>query len=124
MAAEQKGELKKEFKPCFASFRLTEEEHQEIETWAATERLSPNEWCRKVVQERLREARGMNLHERLFYEEIARLRFITGQCFRLLARQELDEEAWEKVRDMADTKGAEIADNLLRRAMGNKEQAR
>lgn len=120
----QKAEPKKENKPRQVSFRLSEERYREAEEWAAVEQLSVHEWCREVTEGRLKEGRGMDLHERLFYEEIARLRFITGQCFRLLAREELDEEAWEKVRDVADTKGAEIADNLLRRALGDKEQAR
>ena len=103
------------------SFRMTEEEYRAAEEWAAVEGKTVNEWCRWVTEERLREARGMSLHTRLLYEEIARLRFITGHCFRLLASGELDEEAFEKVRELAESKGAEIADNLLKRALQNGE---
>ena len=105
------------------SFRVTQEEYRAAEEWAAVEGKSIPDWCRQVIEDRLKEGRGMSLHTRIMYEEIARLRFITGQCFRLLAREELDEETWEKVREMADLHGAEIADNLLRRQMGNKEGA-
>ena len=120
--SEQKTQPRsKDGKPYLIGFRLTEEEHEQAETWAAVDGIPVSEWCRKTVQERLKEARGMSLHTRIMYEEIARLRFITGYCFRLLASGELDEEAFEKVRATAEEKGAVIADNLLRRAMQNGE---
>ena len=101
------------------SFRMTEEEYRAAEEWAAVEGKTVNDWCRKAVEERLREARGMSPETRIMYEEIARLRFLTGSCFRLFASDELDEETFEKVRATAEEKGAEIADNLLRRALGH-----
>ena len=111
--------IQRENKTQSISFRMTEEEFRRAEEWAAIEGTSVNDWCRKVTEERLREACGMSLHTRIMYEEIARLRFLTGSCFRLFASDELDEETFEKVRATAEEKGAEIADNLLRRALGH-----
>lgn len=115
--SESKSEQKKENRPHTIGYRLTEEDYQEAETWAELEGISVHEWCRRAAMARLKDGRGMSLETRLLYEEIARLRFITGQCFKLLASDELDAETWEKVKTMADEKGAEIADNLLKRAV-------
>ena len=111
------SEYKKENRTHTIGFRMTEDEYKRAEEWAAAEGTSVNDWCRKAVEERLREARGMSPETRLLYEEVARVRYIAGHCFRLLASGELDEEAWEQVRAIADARGAEIADDLLRRAM-------
>ena len=116
--------MTKESKSHMIGYRLTEEDHKEAEDWAELEGISVHEWCRKAAVAQLKDGRGMSLETRLLYEEIARLRYITGQCFRLLAKEELDEEAWEQVKAIADAKGAEIADNLLRRQMESKERVR
>ena len=121
MSTPKTSEYKRDVRAHTIGFRMTEDEYKRAEEWAAIEGMSVHDWCRTVVEERLKEARGMSLHTRIMYEEIARLRFITGYCFRLLASGELDEEAFEKVRATAEEKGAVIADNLLRRAMQNGE---
>ncbi|MBA3439427.1 MAG: hypothetical protein H0T92_06120 [Pyrinomonadaceae bacterium] len=117
--SEQKAEFKKDNQPHVISYRLTEEDYRETETLAGVQGISVNELCRKTLVAWLQEGRGMTLNERLIYEEIARLRFVTGQCFKLLASDELDKESWEKVLEVEGKKGKEIADNLLRRAMAS-----
>jgi hypothetical protein len=84
---------------------------------AATGAENVNEWCRKVVLERIATGDTLTKNERLLYEEIARLRYLTGHGFRLLAVEELDQDSWENVRATANAKGREIADELMRRAV-------
>ena len=99
------------------AFRVPASEWKKMaEFAAATGAENVNEWCREMVLERIATGDTLTKNERLLYEEIARLRYLTGHGFRLLAVAELDEEAWEKVRATADALGAEIADRLLKRA--------
>ena len=58
---------------------------------------------------------GLSRNERLLYDELARLRYLVGHGFRMLAGRELSPEAWEKTTNAADQKGTQIADALLAR---------
>jgi hypothetical protein len=129
-SAEFKAELKREVRTRTISFRMTEEEYKAAEDKAAGEGLSVHDWCRKVTEEGVGELRGMSPGMRAIYEEVAKLRYITGRCFRLLAGDDLDVEAWNQVVTTVDKYGAEIADDLQGRATarrgsdsGNEEEA-
>ena len=97
------------------AFRLTDEEYKQIEEAAAATGADPNEWCRNLSLTQSSAGGGLSRNERLLYEELARLRYLVGHGFRMLAGQELSPEAWEKTTGAADQKGEQIADALLTR---------
>ncbi len=97
------------------AFRLTEEEYAQIERAALAAGEDPNNWCRKLALTESRAGYGLTKDERLLYEEIARVRYLVGLGFGMLAGEELTAEAWEKTKAAADQKGAQIADALLAR---------
>ena len=97
------------------AFRLTGEEYRQIEKVAAATGEDPNEWWRNLSLAQSNSGGGLTRNERLLYEELARLRYLVGHGFRMLAGQELIPEAWEKTTNAADQKGAQIADALLTR---------
>src|SRR5438067_2261290 len=97
------------------AFRVTDEEYKRIEDAAAATGEDPNEWCRNLSLALSGRGDGLSRNERLLYEELARLRYLVGHGFRMLAGEELSVEAWEKTTNAADQKGAQIADTLLAR---------
>lgn len=97
------------------AFRLTDEEYKQIEEAAAASGEDPNEWCRNLSLAQSNSGGGLSRNERLLYEELARLRYLVGHGFRMLAGRELSPDAWEKTTSAADQKGAQIADALLAR---------
>lgn len=113
MSAEKgTGEAKK---TRSVAFRLTEEEYAQIERAALAAGEDPNGWCRKIALTDSRAGYGLTRDERLLYEEVARVRYLLGHGFRMLAQGGLGAEAWEKVTAQADQKGEQIADALLSR---------
>jgi uncharacterized protein (DUF1778 family) len=97
------------------AFRVTDEEYKQIEDAAAATGEDPNEWCRSLSLAQSSRGDGLSRNERLIYEELARVRYLVGHGFRMLAGEELSIEAWEKATGVADQKGAQIADALLGR---------
>lgn len=71
------------------TFRLTNEQYEQMENAALAAGEDPNSWCRKVALIQLTEGFGLTKNDRLLYEEIARVRYLVGCGFRiLLASQE------------------------------------
>lgn len=97
------------------AFRLTDEEYAQIEGAALAAGEDPNNWCRRLALTESKAGYGLTKDERLIYEEIARVRYLLGHGFRLLARGEMSPEAWEKITAQADQKGEQITDALLAR---------
>jgi len=97
------------------AFRLTDEEYAQIERAALAAGEDPNNWCRRLALTESRAGCGLTKDERLIYEEIARVRYLLGHGFRLLAKGGISAEAWEKITAQADQKGEQIADALLAR---------
>ena len=76
----------------------------------------PNSWCRKVALTHLTEAFGLTKNDRLIYEEIARVRYLVGNGFRLLlASEEKTAATWKKITAQVDQRSEKIADDLLSR---------
>jgi hypothetical protein len=65
------------------TFRLTNEQYQQVENAALAAGEDPNSWCRKVALIQLTEGFGLTKNDRLLYEEIARVRYLVGHGFRL-----------------------------------------
>jgi hypothetical protein len=75
------------------AFRLTDEEYKQIEEAAAATGADPNEWCRNLLLAQSSSGGGLSRNERLLYEELARLRYLVGHGFRMLAGRKLSPEA-------------------------------
>jgi hypothetical protein len=95
------------------SFRVPESQWQRFAGMAdAAGAENVNEWCRNVALERLAADDSMTRNERLIYEELARVRYLVGYGFGLLADNQLTPQEWETKRQNADQSGAEIAQVL------------
>lgn len=113
MSAEKgTGEAKK---TRSVAFRLTDEEYAQIERAALAAGEDPNGWCRKVALTESHEGYGLTKDERLIYEEIARVRYLVGHGFRMLATGKISLQDWEKITTQVDKNAEQIADALLKR---------
>jgi hypothetical protein len=98
------------------AFRVTHDEYAQIERTALANGDDPNNWCRNITVAEARQGFGLTKTERLFYEEIARVRYLAGHGFRILfSTKEATAAAWKKITADADHKTDIIADNLLSR---------
>jgi hypothetical protein len=97
------------------SFRVTDDEYGQIEQAAVATGGNPNDWCRDLCLAESGRGDGLSRNERLLYEELARVRYLVGHGFGMLAGEELTQEAWEKTKTTADQRGEQIADALLAR---------
>ena len=97
------------------AFRLTDQEFAQIEKAALAAGEDPNNWCQKLALTESRTGYGLTKNERFIYEEVARVRYLVGHGFRMLAQEELSPEAWERITTQADQKQERIADALLAR---------
>jgi hypothetical protein len=98
------------------AFRVTDEEYAQIERVALSMGEDPNIWCRNITVAEAREGPGLTKTERLLYEEIARVRYLLGNGFRmLLGSQEATAATWRKITAQADQRSEKIADDLLSR---------
>jgi len=102
------------------SFRLTDEQWQQLERQIAPTGETPHDWCRNLTLDTLKkEHELMSKNEQLIYEELARVRYLVGYGFGLLADNQLTPQEWEAKRQNADGSGAEIAQVLLDRQRAN-----
>jgi hypothetical protein len=98
------------------TFRVTNEEYEQIEKVASGVNEDPNTWCRKIAVAASREGSGLARNEQLLYGEIARLRFLVGHGFKLLFSEEQSTaSAWKKLTTQAEEQGDEIVAGLLGR---------
>ena len=104
------------------AFRVTDEEYTQIERSALAHGDDLNNWCRNIIVAESREGFGFTKTERLLYEEIARVRYLVGNGFRLLIGSEgPNGVTWRKVTAQADQRREMITDDLLSRR--NKQPA-
>jgi len=99
------------------TFRLTSEQYEQVENAALAAGEEPNSWCRKVALVQLTEGFGLTKNDRLLYEEIARVRYLVGNGFRILFgyREEATAANWKLITAQADQRAGPIADGLLSR---------
>ena len=107
----------KETKSRNFTFRLTNDQYEQVETAALAAGEDPNSWCRKVALIQLTEGFGLTKNDRLIYEEIARVRYLVGNGFRILFgyREEGTAANWKLITAQADQRADLIADGLLSR---------
>jgi uncharacterized protein (DUF1778 family) len=98
------------------AFRITEEEYALAESAAKAAGDDTNNWVRNVVLSQANAGRGMTKAQRLIYEEIARVRYLAGNGFRMLFGSEpVTAATWKKITADADQSSDIIAANLLSR---------
>ena len=79
------------------AFRVTDEEYTHIEKSALAHDEEVNTWCRKLVVTETRDGYGLTKTAQLFFEEIARVRYLVGQGFRMTySSKEATAAAWKK----------------------------
>ena len=107
---------KKTAKTRNITFRVTNEEYEQIEKVAGEVTKDPNTWCRKIAVAASREGSGLAKNERILYGEIARLRYLVGHGFKLmLGGDHPTATAWKKITTQVEEKGDEIVAGLLSR---------
>ena len=96
------------------TFRLTDTEYDRVERVAAASDDDPNMWCRNLALKQSSEVHMFTGDEQLVYEQIATLRFLTGDGVQSLAgtNEKLMYE-WKMLRQQADENAAEIAQELV-----------
>jgi len=110
------SEVRETKKSKLLAFRVTDEEYAQIERMALVVGEDMNNWCRNIIVAEAREGSGLTKTQRLLYEEIARVRYLVGNGFRLLLRsEEASAATWKKVTAQADQRSEKIADDLLSR---------
>ncbi len=98
------------------AFRVTDDEYAHIEKSALAHDEDPNTWCRKLVVTETRDGYGLTKTEQLLYEEIARVRYLTGHGFRMtFSSKEATAAAWKKYTADIDQHSEIITADLLSR---------
>ena len=98
------------------TFRLTDEEYEQVEQAGLAAGHDPNNWCRKAAIGQSSERHAFTKNERLIYQEVALLRFLVGHGFKLLlSRNEATGAEWKKLTAQADQRSERIVEELLSR---------
>lgn len=99
------------------TFRLTNEQYEQVENAALAAGEDSNSWCRKLAPIQLTEGLGLTKNDRLIYEEIARVCYLVGNGFRILfgSKEEATAATWKVITAQADQRSKKIADGLLSR---------
>ena len=95
------------------SYRITEEEWNEIEKRAATERESPHRWARSALLEKLSRNDELTRGDRFLFHHLVRAQYLITQGFQMLADDSLTSEDWKKLRADAKHKVSELAEAAL-----------
>ncbi len=107
--------MKKKKREQIMSIRLTDEELERVEKAALVAGESPRDLCRLAVLERVSSgAQMLSKTERFLLEELARVRFLTGNGFALMAAGTLNTPKWEEAKKKAE----ERADDLVKFLIG------
>src|SRR5262245_20503294 len=94
---EELEEAPREAKERIITFRVDEKTFLSIETVAEGRGKKTNEWARELVVSEAAKVVPMTAGERALFEEMARLRFICGNGFKMLAGGKLTSERWREV---------------------------
>lgn len=95
------------------SFRVTDDQYAALTALAAAAGAPVADWCRDTVLTTTENTGGLTPNEWIIFEEIARLRYLVGLGFGLVADNKLTRDEWEKVRNNADEKSETIARKIL-----------
>lgn len=99
--------------PHTIGFRVTDETWFRIVQEVAETDLTPHDWCRMVVLDRLDHEYGFSKNERLLFQQIVRTQFFVAYGFQMLADGNLTTEEWKKMRTYAKEKSDYLANQAL-----------
>lgn len=106
--------------PHTISYRLTNEDYLKLQREIHNTGLTPHDWCRLVVLDRLNRDCGFSKTEEMFFEQMCRTQYLVANGFQLLADENLTPEEWKKFRKTGKEKidvitGRALADFRARR---------
>src|SRR5687767_5153290 len=90
--------------PHTIGFRVTDETWFRIVQEVAETDLTPHDWCRMAVLDRLDHEYGLSKKERLIFHQIVRTQYFVALGFQMLADGNLTTEEWKKMRTYAKEK--------------------
>ena len=99
--------------PHTIGFRVTDETWLRVVQEVVDTDLTPHDWCRMVVLDRLDHEYGFSKKERLLFQLIVRTQFLVAYGFQMLADDTLTTDEWKKLRAYAKQK----ADYLLQQTI-------
>jgi hypothetical protein len=99
--------------PHTISFRLTNEAWLNIHAAIGGSDLTPHEWCRQAVLEKLDNHYGLTKPERFLFQHLIRAQYLIAQGFQMIADKNLTSEEWKKLRANAKHRASELADAAL-----------
>ena len=95
--------------PHTIGFRVTDETWFRIQQEIAETNLTPHDWCRFAVLDRLDHEYGFSKKERLLLQQIVRTQFFVALGFQMLADDTLTTDEWKKLRAYAKEKADYLA---------------
>ena len=95
------------------SYRITEEEWNEIEKRAAMQRESPHQWARSALLEKLHGTDELTRGDRFLFHHLVRAQYLITYGFQMLADDSLTSEDWKKLCVNAKPKVSEVAERAL-----------
>src|ERR1044072_9621448 len=101
--------------PHTIGFRVTDETWLRIGHEVVGTDLTPHDWCRMVVLDRLDREYGFSKKERLLFHQIVRTQFFVANGFQMLADDTLTTGEWKKIRAYSKQK----ADYLLQQTIAD-----
>jgi hypothetical protein len=87
--------------PHTIGFRLSDKAWLSIEQQVINTDLTPHDWCRMVVLDRLHREYSFTKNERVIFHQILRTQFLVSRGFQMLADDTLRPAEWKKVRTYA-----------------------
>jgi|ERR1051325_4863858 hypothetical protein len=101
--------------PHTIGFRVTDETWLRIVQEVVDTDLTPHDWCRMAVLDRLDREYCFSKKERLLFQLIVRTQFFVAFGFQMLADDTLTTDEWKKLRAY----GREKADYLLKETVSD-----
>ena len=99
--------------PHTIGFRVTDETWLKIVQEVVETDLTPHDWCRMAVLDRLAHEYAFSKKERLLLQTIVRTQFFVAFGFQMLADDTLTTDEWKKLRAY----GREKADYLVKQSI-------
>ena len=100
--------------PHTISYRLTDEDFLKLEQEVNKTGLTPHDWCRLVVLDKLNQEYALSKNERFLFAQVARIQYLVSIGFQMLADDKLTTEQWTKIRGFAKEKIDVLTDRTMK----------
>ncbi len=95
--------------PHTISYRLTDQDYLKVVRQVSGTALTPHDWCRAAVLEKLGHDDALSKAHRTLFEQLVRTHYLLVNGFQLLAEKNLSPEEWKKTRLTAKHRIGQIA---------------